>query len=185
MFGQVSNGRIENSFTIKIRFQQIICTIHITIQFQYNFGDHRNHYTGETRRCQRRVGRGHFSIHSQTKESRYTRQESSHCRFHSGWHTHGTQNTYSLYSKFVHFLRSLFYDHSPQLGNTLVFLFHLIGRNPAVQVKLYEETHELAPAGCDLTIDNLRRAKYLRACITESLRCVNVTLNAFLILLNL
>lgn len=61
---------------------------------------------------------------------------------------------------------------SAQLGNTLVFLFHLIGRNPGVQAKLYEETHSLAPAGCDLTIDNLRQAKYLRACITESFRCV-------------
>ncbi|XP_043793071.1 ecdysone 20-monooxygenase isoform X3 [Apis laboriosa] len=61
------------------------------------------------------------------------------------------------------------------LGNTLVFLFDLIGRNPAVQGKLYEETHELAPAGCDLTIDNLRRAKYLRACITESLRLIPTT----------
>ncbi|XP_006570230.2 cytochrome P450 314A1 isoform X3 [Apis mellifera] len=61
------------------------------------------------------------------------------------------------------------------LGNTLVFLFDLIGRNPTVQNKLYEETYALAPAGCDLTIDNLRKAKYLRACITESLRLIPTT----------
>nr|XP_012150014.1 PREDICTED: ecdysone 20-monooxygenase isoform X2 [Megachile rotundata] len=56
------------------------------------------------------------------------------------------------------------------LGNTLVFLFDLIGRNPAVQAKLYEESCSLAPPGCDLTIENLRKAKYLRACIIESFR---------------
>lgn len=141
------------------------------MNFQYHFGDRRNHYTGETGRCQRRVGRGHFPIHPETEESRYTGQESSHCRFHSGWYTHGTQNIYSNHSRSYFTYRS-FHDLSPQLGNTLVFLFDLIGRNPAVQTKLYEETYALAPAGCDLTIDNLRRAKYLRACITESLRCV-------------
>lgn len=65
-----------------------------------------------------------------------------------------------------------------QLGNTLVFLFYLIGRNPDVQAKLYEETYSLAPPGCDLTIEDLRHAKYLRACITESFRCV--TRDAFL-----
>ncbi|XP_012164110.1 ecdysone 20-monooxygenase isoform X2 [Bombus terrestris] len=61
------------------------------------------------------------------------------------------------------------------LGNTLVFLFYLIGRNPDVQAKLYEETYSLAPPGCDLTIDDLRRAKYLRACITESFRMIPTT----------
>lgn len=60
----------------------------------------------------------------------------------------------------------------PQLGNTLVFLFDLIGRNPKVQANLYEEACSLAPPGCDLTIENLRKAKYLRACITESFRYV-------------
>ncbi|XP_071868809.1 cytochrome P450 family 24 subfamily A member shade isoform X2 [Bombus fervidus] len=61
------------------------------------------------------------------------------------------------------------------LGNTLVFLFYLIGRNPDVQAKLYEETYSLAPPGCDLTIEDLRRAKYLRACITESFRIIPTT----------
>lgn len=61
------------------------------------------------------------------------------------------------------------------LGNTLVFLFDLIGRNPSVQAKLYEETYSLAPPGCDLTIENLKRAKYLRACITESFRMIPTT----------
>ncbi|XP_043582585.1 ecdysone 20-monooxygenase isoform X2 [Bombus pyrosoma] len=61
------------------------------------------------------------------------------------------------------------------LGNTLVFLFYLIGRNPDVQAKLYEETYSLAPPGCDLTIEDLRHAKYLRACITESFRMIPTT----------
>ncbi|KAK1116630.1 hypothetical protein K0M31_018249 [Melipona bicolor] len=61
------------------------------------------------------------------------------------------------------------------LGNTLVFLFNLIARNPDVQAKLYEEAYSLAPSGCDLTIENLRQAKYLRACITESYRMIPTT----------
>lgn len=61
------------------------------------------------------------------------------------------------------------------LGNTLVFLFDLIGRNPTVQAKLYEESYSLAPPGCDLTIENLRNAKYLRACIVESFRKIPTT----------
>lgn len=98
----------------------------------------------------------------------------------AGIHTVCTRNNYSnstisLLSSLIdlslvtNYFTSLFL-HFSQLGNTLVFLFDLIGRNPAVQNKLYEETYALAPAGCDLTIDNLRKAKYLRACITESLR---------------
>jgi len=51
-----------------------------------------------------------------------------------------------------------------------VFLFNLIGRNPEVQETLYNEAQSLAPPGCDLTVDDLRKAKYLRACITESFR---------------
>ncbi|XP_011255244.1 ecdysone 20-monooxygenase isoform X1 [Camponotus floridanus] len=61
------------------------------------------------------------------------------------------------------------------LGNTLVFLFNLIGRNPEVQETLYKEAQSLAPPGCDLTVDDLRKAKYLRACITESFRIVPTT----------
>nr|XP_031825344.1 ecdysone 20-monooxygenase [Nomia melanderi] len=61
------------------------------------------------------------------------------------------------------------------LGNTLVFLFDLIGRNPRVQAQLYEEAYALAPAGCDLTVEDLRKAKYLRACITESFRVMPTT----------
>ncbi|XP_043255553.1 ecdysone 20-monooxygenase isoform X1 [Colletes gigas] len=61
------------------------------------------------------------------------------------------------------------------LGNTLVFLFDLIGRNPKVQADLYEEACSLAPPGCDLTIEDLRKAKYLRACITESFRVIPTT----------
>ncbi|XP_012230976.1 ecdysone 20-monooxygenase isoform X2 [Linepithema humile] len=61
------------------------------------------------------------------------------------------------------------------LGNTLVFLFDLIGRNPEVQEALYKEAQSLAPPGCDLTVDDLRKAKYLRACITESFRIVPTT----------
>ncbi|XP_070166736.1 cytochrome P450 family 24 subfamily A member shade isoform X1 [Polyergus mexicanus] len=61
------------------------------------------------------------------------------------------------------------------LGNTLVFLFNLIGRNPEVQEALYNEAQSLAPPGCDLTVDDLRTAKYLRACITESFRIMPTT----------
>lgn len=61
-----------------------------------------------------------------------------------------------------------------QLGNTLIFLFNLIGRNPEVQETLYKEAQSLAPPGCDLTVDDLRKAKYLRACITESFRCSHI-----------
>ncbi|XP_053984395.1 ecdysone 20-monooxygenase isoform X1 [Hylaeus volcanicus] len=61
------------------------------------------------------------------------------------------------------------------LGNTLVFLFDLIGRNSKVQADLYEEACSLAPPGCDLTIEDLRKAKYLRACITESFRVIPTT----------
>lgn len=61
------------------------------------------------------------------------------------------------------------------LGNTLVFLFDLIGRNPKVQATLYEEVRTLAPPGCHLTVDDLRTAKYLRACITEAFRIVPTT----------
>ena len=60
-------------------------------------------------------------------------------------------------------------------GNTLVFLFDLIGRDPKVQAHLFDEAHSLAPAGCDLTIEDLRKAKYLRACITESFRVIPTT----------
>lgn len=59
-----------------------------------------------------------------------------------------------------------------QLGNTLVFLLHMIGSYPEVQKKLYEEVADLAPPGCDLSVDDLRTAKYLRACITEAFRFV-------------
>ncbi|KAG7204184.1 hypothetical protein KM043_002021 [Ampulex compressa] len=61
------------------------------------------------------------------------------------------------------------------LGNTLVFLFDMIGRNPEVQARLYEEACSLAPPGCDLTVEDLRKAKYLRACISEAFRIVPTT----------
>ncbi|XP_033216007.1 ecdysone 20-monooxygenase isoform X2 [Belonocnema kinseyi] len=56
------------------------------------------------------------------------------------------------------------------LGNTLVFLFHMIASNPEVQKKLHEEVEFLATPGCDLVVDDLRNAKYLKACINESFR---------------
>lgn len=58
------------------------------------------------------------------------------------------------------------------MGNTLVFLLHMIGSNPDVQTKLYNEVADLAPPGCDLSVDDLRTAKYLRACITEAFRYI-------------
>ncbi|XP_066598117.1 ecdysone 20-monooxygenase isoform X2 [Prorops nasuta] len=58
------------------------------------------------------------------------------------------------------------------LGNTLVFLLYLIGSNPEVQKRLHEEARSLAPAGCDLTVEDLKQAKYLKACITESFRVI-------------
>lgn len=62
-----------------------------------------------------------------------------------------------------------------QLGNTLVFIFHLIGSNSAVQKELYEEVINLAPAGCDIAAEDLNSAKYLRACITEAFRVIPTT----------
>ncbi|KAG8041822.1 hypothetical protein G9C98_007126 [Cotesia typhae] len=61
------------------------------------------------------------------------------------------------------------------LGNTLVFIFHLIGSNSAVQKELYEEVINLAPAGCDIAAEDLNSAKYLRACITEAFRVIPTT----------
>ncbi|KAK0088673.1 hypothetical protein PV325_011092 [Microctonus aethiopoides] len=61
------------------------------------------------------------------------------------------------------------------LGNTLVFIFHLIGRNPEVQKNLYDEVAMLAPKNCDINADNLRSATYLRACINESFRFIPTT----------
>lgn len=46
----------------------------------------------------------------------------------------------------------------------------MIGSNPEVQETLYEEACMLAPRGCDLTVEDLRKARYLRACINEAFR---------------
>lgn len=59
-----------------------------------------------------------------------------------------------------------------QLGNTLVFLFYLIGSDGKAQKRLYEEVANLAPPRCDIAADDLRSAKYLRACITEAFRII-------------
>ncbi|XP_032684458.1 ecdysone 20-monooxygenase-like isoform X1 [Odontomachus brunneus] len=61
------------------------------------------------------------------------------------------------------------------LGNTLMYLFDMIGKNPEVQATLYEEVRSLAPPGCDIRIEDLRKAKYLRACIMESYRMMPTT----------
>ncbi|XP_048516410.1 ecdysone 20-monooxygenase isoform X2 [Athalia rosae] len=61
------------------------------------------------------------------------------------------------------------------LGNTLVFLFDLIGRNKEVQRRLHDEVSALAPQGCDLAAEDLRDAKYLRACIFEAFRILPTT----------
>ncbi|XP_012286900.1 ecdysone 20-monooxygenase [Orussus abietinus] len=61
------------------------------------------------------------------------------------------------------------------LGNTLVFLLYLVGRNARLQKRLHEEAISLAPPGCDLTAEDLRGAKYLRACITEAFRVIPTT----------
>lgn len=55
------------------------------------------------------------------------------------------------------------------LGNTLVFLLYLIGKNPDVQEKLYEEITNLTPIG-DITTLTLNKATYLKACINECFR---------------
>lgn len=55
------------------------------------------------------------------------------------------------------------------LGNTLVFFLYLIGKNPEVQEKLYEEISSLSPVG-DVTSLTLSKATYLRACINECFR---------------
>ncbi|XP_054271191.1 ecdysone 20-monooxygenase [Macrosteles quadrilineatus] len=56
------------------------------------------------------------------------------------------------------------------LGNTLVFLFYLVAKNPQVQKRLYEEIISLAPIGTPVTSQVLRDATYLRACIMETFR---------------
>ncbi|KAJ8673935.1 hypothetical protein QAD02_005197 [Eretmocerus hayati] len=56
------------------------------------------------------------------------------------------------------------------VGNTLVFLLHTVGRNPEVQERLRVEADSLAPPRCDITVDNLKDAKYIRAFITEVFR---------------
>ncbi|XP_015112054.1 ecdysone 20-monooxygenase isoform X2 [Diachasma alloeum] len=58
------------------------------------------------------------------------------------------------------------------LGNTLVFMFHLIGSNPRVQKILHEEVETLAPRNCDIEVQDLRSAKYLRACVQEGFRVI-------------
>lgn len=61
------------------------------------------------------------------------------------------------------------------LGNTLVFLFDLVARNKEVQNRLNEEVSALAPRGCNLAAEDLRDAKYLRACILEAFRVLPTT----------
>ncbi|XP_011314519.1 ecdysone 20-monooxygenase isoform X2 [Fopius arisanus] len=61
------------------------------------------------------------------------------------------------------------------VGNTLVFLFHLIGSNPRVQKILHEEVATLAPQNCDIEVQDLRNAKYLRACVQEGFRVIPTT----------
>ncbi|XP_015517676.2 cytochrome P450 family 24 subfamily A member shade isoform X1 [Neodiprion pinetum] len=61
------------------------------------------------------------------------------------------------------------------LGNTLVFLIDLIGRHKEVQRCLHEEVSALAPPGCSLAAEDLRDAKYLRACIFEAYRVLPTT----------
>lgn len=56
------------------------------------------------------------------------------------------------------------------LGNTLVFLLYLIAKHKDVQKKLYEELIELIPKGNAVTPETLKKASYLRACITETFR---------------
>ncbi|KAL1138641.1 hypothetical protein AAG570_008704 [Ranatra chinensis] len=56
------------------------------------------------------------------------------------------------------------------LGNTLVFLFYLLAKNPRCQQKLYDEIINLAPFGTPLTSQTLRGAHYLRACMMEAFR---------------
>ncbi|XP_032454671.1 cytochrome P450 314A1 isoform X1 [Nasonia vitripennis] len=56
------------------------------------------------------------------------------------------------------------------VGNTLVFLLHTIGRNPEVRKKLQEEADSLVPPRCDISMGDLKNAKYIRAFITEVFR---------------
>lgn len=53
------------------------------------------------------------------------------------------------------------------LGNTLVFLLHLISKNSKVQERLFEEVSELDAL---FTATSLNKATYLRACISECFR---------------
>ncbi|KAL0275932.1 UNVERIFIED_CONTAM: hypothetical protein PYX00_003643 [Menopon gallinae] len=56
------------------------------------------------------------------------------------------------------------------LGNTLVFLLYLIAKHKDVQEKLHKEISEIIPRGSAITAESLKRATYLRACITEAFR---------------
>lgn len=55
------------------------------------------------------------------------------------------------------------------LGNTLVFLLYLIGKNPEIQTKLYEEITTLCSFD-NISTSMLNKAVYLKACINESFR---------------
>uniref|UniRef100_A0AAT9UTK6 Cytochrome P450 314A1 n=1 Tax=Maconellicoccus hirsutus TaxID=177089 RepID=A0AAT9UTK6_MACHI len=56
------------------------------------------------------------------------------------------------------------------LGNTLVFLLYLIAKHPDVQEKLYKEIEHITPTNEQITMESLRGAVYLRACIMEAFR---------------
>jgi hypothetical protein len=54
-----------------------------------------------------------------------------------------------------------------------VFVLYLIAKNPSVQNRLYKELLQIAPGRCPLTVEALRQATYLQACIMEAFRQVS------------
>ncbi|XKL67851.1 hypothetical protein PGB90_003342 [Kerria lacca] len=56
------------------------------------------------------------------------------------------------------------------LGNTLVFVLYLIAKHPHIQNKIYEEIENITSVSGPITMDSLRGAVYLRACMMEAFR---------------
>lgn len=55
-------------------------------------------------------------------------------------------------------------------GNAILFLLHNILSNPIVKARVYEELDRVLSSGTLVTTQLLLELKYLRACVTESLR---------------
>ena len=58
-----------------------------------------------------------------------------------------------------------------QTGNATIFLLYNIVSNPTVKANVYEELdRDLPHSSSEISTEHLSELKYLRACVTESLR---------------